>query len=526
MSARRWTILLGLSAFVVVSCGDDEDDSGSGDDSVGGGGRAPGGSAGTNSPGGAPSGGRAGGGAAGGALGGSPSTAGTANGGGAGGGSSGSEAGGSISQAGETSGGSGGSSAGESSGGTGGSAGDESVGAGGEGGQPGGASTCVFPASAALAKASVPAEFCAWEWATGLDAVRGITIDAQGNVLVVARGSASIVALWDANSDGISGASERATIVTQTGINHGIALHGGYLYASSATTVYRWAYAANRAPLTGVQSVVTGIPGSGHSTRTLAFDDAFLYVSVGSGGNVDANSNRARIRRFPIAGLGAAAVAFDTGEVFADGLRNEVGLRFDASGRLWGVENGRDNLQRPDLGVDIHNDNPGEELNLFTEPGAFYGYPYCWSEFLLPETGMGPGTQWADPDVDTQTDAWCQDPANVVPPVLSMQAHSAPLDLFFYPGGSFPASFSGDLFVTFHGSWNREEPTGYKVMHIPFDEDGMPSGQPTPFLEYSGAGDQANDWPHRPVGLTTLPNGVLLVTSDESDRVLAVGYAP
>jgi glucose/arabinose dehydrogenase len=107
-----------------------------------------------------------------------------------------------------------------------------------------------------------------------------------------------------------------------------------------------------------------------------------------------------------------------------------------------------------------------------------------------------------------------------------MQGHSAPLDLLFYEGSAFPAEYVGDAFVTFHGSWNRDEPTGYKVMHIPFGGDGMPSGAPTPLLEYSGSGDRSNEWPHRPVGLATLANGVLLITSDASDTVLAVGYTP
>jgi glucose/arabinose dehydrogenase len=271
---------------------------------------------------------------------------------------------------------------------------------------------------------------------------------------------------------------------------------------------------------------VNGIPSGGHATRTLAFDATYLYVSVGSGGNVDNNSERARIRRFAIVDL-EDNPAFNSGEVFADGLRNEVGLRFDSQGRLWGVENGRDELEREDLGGDIHEDNPAEELNLFAEAGKFYGYPYCFSEYLLEDgVGMGPGTQWADPtfiDDGTHTDAWCQDPANVVPPALSMQGHSAPLDLIFYPGGAFPATYNGDLFVTFHGSWNRSQATGFKVMHVPFGDDGMPSGAPAPLLESAG---EDNDWGHRPVGLAVLPNGVLLVTSDASTRVIAVGYAP
>jgi glucose/arabinose dehydrogenase len=103
-----------------------------------------------------------------------------------------------------------------------------------------------------------------------------------------------------------------------------------------------------------------------------------------------------------------------------------------------------------------------------------------------------------------------------------MQAHSAPLDLLFYPGGSFPSSYTGDLFVTFHGSWNRSVATGYKVMHIPIS-DGEPAGDPTPVLESPGPED--DDWPHRPVALAVLPNGTLLITSDESNSVLGLGYA-
>merc|ERR1719453_191679 len=93
---------------------------------------------------------------------------------------------------------------------------------------------------------------------------------------------------------------------------------------------------------------------SGHWTRTLAFDaTGRLYVSVGSAGNVDADDYRSRIRRFPVPnGIPAGGFDFQTGEVFATGLRNEVGLTFDKDWVLWGVENSGDNLYRSDLGGD------------------------------------------------------------------------------------------------------------------------------------------------------------------------------
>jgi glucose/arabinose dehydrogenase len=294
--------------------------------------------------------------------------------------------------------------------------------------------------------------------------------------------------------------------------------------------VYRWPYSMPRTELGRGTVLINLIPTGGHVTRSLAFDATYMYVSIGSGSNLDPTSARARIVRFPLSSLGTAVVPFSAGEVFADGLRNEVGIRFDDRGRMWGVENGRDDLMRTDLGGDIHADNPGEELNLFAQPGRFYGYPYCWSEFALPTgLGLGAGTQWADPATSadgTHTDAWCKSAANVVPPILSMQAHSAPLDILFYQGDAFPDEYRGDAFVTFHGSWDRPQPTGYKVMRIPFGGNGMPSGNPTPLLEYSGTGDVASEWPYRPVGLAMLPNGVLLVTSDTSNTILAIGYRP
>ena len=321
-------------------------------------------------------------------------------------------------------------------------------------------------------------------------------------------------------------------MASESGLNHGLALDGGYLYASSQSTVYRWEYPGNRVPLGDAAVVISNIPeGGNHTTRTLVFDDAYLYVSVGSASNVDDDSSRARIGRFATADLGDTPIEFDDGEVFADGLRNEVGVAVDLGGRVWGVENGSDDLFRLDFDpLDIHQDNPAEELNLFAEPGRFYGYPYCWSEFLLPEgRGLGPSTQWADQkfiDDGTHTDEWCRDSDNVVPPVLSMQGHAAPLDLMFYSGGSFPEEFTGDGIVTFHGSWNRAEPTGYSVMRIPFDDEGMPTGDPEPLLEYAGdlTADFIAEWPHRPVGLATTPSGRLLVASDASNTVLAIDY--
>jgi len=314
---------------------------------------------------------------------------------------------------------------------------------------------------------------------------RGIISVSNGDILVVENGRNSITALWDDNKDGVSDSTERSTIASASHINHGIVVHQGYLYASSPTTVFRWPYTdGQRSNLGKPQIVIDSIPDHGHSTRTMVFDSmGRLYVQVGSGSNVDSNSARAAIRRFSLDTIPQSGIIFASGELFAHGMRNEVGLRFDKDGGLWGVENGVDDLAREPWG-DIHKDNPAEELNYFgnefTPAGLFYGYPYCFSEYLI-YGSKGPGTQWVHPSFANDgihTDAWCQNTSNVVPPAYSLPAHVAPLDILFFYGTNFSGVTPGDAFVTMHGSWNRSPPQGFKVIHVTFQNKKPVSWRP------------------------------------------------
>lgn len=140
---------------------------------------------------------------------------------------------------------------------------------------------------------------------------------------------------------------ETRTIINGTGLEltHGIAYFGGFLYASSDSTIYRWPYVAGYFSLidaSRTQTVIAGMETGGHTTRTIIFDAAgILYVSIGSGTNIDQDSSRARIRRFDLSSQ-TLPIHFSTGEVFADGVRNTVGLAFNSDGVLFGVDNGPD----------------------------------------------------------------------------------------------------------------------------------------------------------------------------------------
>jgi glucose/arabinose dehydrogenase len=278
------------------------------------------------------------------------------------------------------------------------------------------------------------------------------------------------------------------------------------------------------------ETVINSVPCCHHVSRTLAFDDAgLLYVQVGSGSNVDLDSTHSRVVSFDISIIPSGGINWSQGKVFADGMRNEVGLRFDQFGRLWGVENGCDDLYRSDLGGDIHEDNPSEEMNLLLD-SKFYGYPFCWSEGKLNRSPSIPGTQWAHPNFMPQiSDAFCKDTRNVQPPIYNFPAHNAPMDIIFAYNTGFPADYEGGAFVSFHGSWDKAVPSGYNVRFVYFDyKTNMPT-RDIIFFAYNGTSANGPNWPHRPVGLAFVPcsfGTCLLVSSDSSGYIFAIGYNP
>jgi len=168
-----------------------------------------------------------------------------------------------------------------------------------------------------------------------------------------------------------------------------------------------------------------------------------------------------------------------------------------------------------------------EEVNLLNGPG-FYGYPYCWTEYNLePQYAEGRGAQWVHPNFmgdGVHTDNWCRNINNVIPPVYNIDPHTAPMDIKFYSGNSFPSQYKGGAFVSLHGSWNRQPPTGYRVIHLLF-EDGIPVDESV-FLANNG---DSETWPNnvRPVGLTFGDCGgidCLFISSDASGQIIKMTY--
>ena len=255
-----------------------------------------------------------------------------------------------------------------------------------------------------------------------------------------------ITLLRDSDSDGQ--ADLRETFLRGLNQPHGLAVHKGYLYIAEPTRIVRVPYRPGDLKPTGKKEVVGGSGslggGGGHWTRNIVFapDGKSFYVSVGSRHNVDVEAEpRATVQRFNVDGSGQTTIA--------TGLRNPVGIDFHPdTGELYVVVNERDGL----------GDGLVPDFLTRVRAGEFFGWPYAY---------IG-----ANPDPDYGDEGRELIASTVVPDVL-FQSHSAPLGLVFYKGGMFPDTFRGDAFVALHGSWNASQPTGYKVVRVPF-ENGRP----------------------------------------------------
>jgi glucose/arabinose dehydrogenase len=182
--------------------------------------------------------------------------------------------------------------------------------------------------------------------------------------------------------------------------------------------------------------------------------------------------------------------------LYATGMRNAIGLAFyPNTQQLWAVVQERDGL-----GDDL----PSDYLTA-VKGGGFYGWPYAY---------LGPHP---DPHNRSRPDLVSQ---AIMPDVL-FQAHSSTMDVAFYAGAMFPREYQGDAFVSLHGSWNRSQRTGYKIVRVRF-KNGKPAGGYDDFVTGWMLGpDRAEVW-GRPAGLLVLKDGSLLIADDGGNRIWRV----
>ena len=308
-----------------------------------------------------------------------------------------------------------------------------------------------------------------------------------------------IVLLRDANGDGVP--ELRTVFLDHLDHPFGVVLVGSDLYVANTGSVVRYPYQTGDTQITAPGVKLTDLPGGPidhHWTKSLTAspDGTRLYAGVGSNSNITENGIGAELDRAQIWEIDRATGAH---RPFATGLRNPNGLTFEpTTQQLWTVVNERDELG-PDLVPDYLTS---------VKDGGFYGWPYSyWGQHL-------------DPRVKPQRPDLV---AKATVPDYGLSSHVAPLGLVFYTGANLPVQYRGGAFVGEHGSWDRSQFNGYKVVYVPF-AGGRPSGMAqdvvTGFISPDGKAFG------RPVGLAVDARGGLLIADDAGNvvwRVTAAG---
>ncbi len=361
--------------------------------------------------------------------------------------------------------------------------------------------------------------------ATGLQHPRSVYVLPNGDVLVVQSRQPwpnpihrpkDLVMRWIESwvtSGGDTGPSNRITLLRDAAgdgkpetqsvfLDHltspfGVALVGNDLYVANTDAIVRYPYTTGDTKITAPGTVLTALPGGPidhHWTKSLVAspDGSLLYVGVGSNSNITENGMGAEMNR---AAIWKVERATGRWQIFASGLRNPNGLTFEPeSGALWTVVNERDELG-PNLVPDYMTS---------VKDGGFYGWPYSyWGQHL-------------DPRVQPQRPDLVE---KAIVPDYALSSHVAPLGLAFYTADSLPQKYRGGAFVGEHGSWDRYQFNGYKVVFVPFS-GGRPNGKAedvvTGFLNANGEAYG------RPVGVAVDKTGALLIADDVGNTVWRV----
>ena len=350
----------------------------------------------------------------------------------------------------------------------------------------------LVPASAEnVQQLKVPAGFAVAKFAEGLGKPRILAVNGDGTIYFSDRMAGTVTMLKDADNNGVSDSKQ---IVANIKNAHGLAIKGSKMYIAAIREIYT--ADINSDGTLGTPAMITdALPDAGqHPNRTLAFGpDGLLYVSVGSTCNSCPEPNKLNATMVRMNPDGSSL------SVFAKGLRNTIGFGWHPqTGALWGMDHGIDWLG---------DDDQKEELNLIKQ-GGVYGWPYIYGEGKY-----NPGDR---PEGDT---TYAQYLSITTLPALTYQAHAAPLQMAFYTGAGFGASYQNDAFVAMRGSWNRSSPVGYSVVRIDFE-----NGQPvridnflTGFLVNNNRSQFG-----RPVGVAVHTDGSLLVSDDNNGVIYRI----
>jgi glucose/arabinose dehydrogenase len=349
-----------------------------------------------------------------------------------------------------------------------------------------------------------PAGFKVELFASGLDNPRLLRTAPNGDVFLAESEAGRIRVFRGMTSDG----KPEQSAIFAGGLTrpYGIAFYPPgpnpeWVYIGDTNEVIRFPYHNGDLKASGPSQHIADLPsGGGHWTRAVEFskDGKTLFVAVGSASNVDdPDTHPGEKDRADILTCDPSNCVL---KVYAYGIRNAGGgIAVDPqTGELWCSVNERDAL----------GDNLVPDYITHVQEGGFYGWPWWYIG-----AHQDPRHQGKHPELKAKT---------IVPDVL-LQPHNASLEFTFYDGKMLPAEYSGDIFASEHGSWNKAVRVGYELIRVPLHQTGHASGEYEDFLTGFVLPD-GNVW-GRPVGVAVAPDGSLLVSDDGSNSIWRVSYA-
>jgi glucose/arabinose dehydrogenase len=339
-----------------------------------------------------------------------------------------------------------------------------------------------------LKKIKLPPGFKIEVYASGLPEARQMAWGDKGTLFVGSFGATNVYAVTDKD-----GKREVKTILKGLTMPTGIAFKDGALYVVAIDKLLRYDNVEDNLDKMPAPVVVyDDMPSyAAHGWKYLVADkDGKFFIPFGPPFNIGIPpTSVAQIRRVdPKTGLA---------EIVALGVRNSVGGDVDPrTGDYWFTENARDW---------ISDDLPSDKLNHITKLGEHFGYPYC-HQGDMPDPKFNMGHKCTE----------------FTPPVVNLGAHVAPLGMKFYTGEQFPADYKNNILIAEHGSWNRHNYQGGRIVRVTVDPDGK---NPKHEVFADGFITGPQEYLGRPDDILQAKDGSILVADDWAGAVYRISYA-
>lgn len=357
----------------------------------------------------------------------------------------------------------------------------------------------------------------------GSDFFRGprfMAFDPAGNLYLSLGMDNKVVMLPDRNKDGV--ADEVVTVADNLDAPQGLMFVDGKLLVANQDGVVRLEQKNGGWPAMGVTPLVKGLATGYHTLKTIELGpDGYLYINVGSSCNVcnEDDPTRATILRYSVEGKPAGALVtvgrHAPSAIWARGLRNSQGFAWHPlTGAMYATNDGAD-MRSDKKGGKVNDELPPEALNKI-EPGANYGWPHCWA-------GRTENSQVPDPNFPGEA-GFC---ATTLAPAITFTSHSTPLGITFLDKAAFPSEYKNDAIVALHGSWNRAQPSGYKLVRVKFD-----GAKPVEVVDFATGwldkksdqvGAQVGAW-GRLVDVIVGADGALYASDDRAGMIYRIVY--